>query len=265
MRGTLHLDDEILCALVDGELTEAEQRAALDHQQVCEPCRARAQALGGVADVLRCSAPVGPGAPGGEALDAMVAAALAQLPDEGAEDDHEMAAWDTTEVVSLRAVRHRRSHLLSAAVSVAAVLGGVGIAFAAFGHPAQPPVTTGATGLASSLGTFSDTASLSPTLRAEIESLAPGASGQNLPCHVKAAASADHLSGSPSAFSAPLTYGGIPAQVFVYRTPETWAEGSAGGAAGGKSTGSTGGESQDVAVAVVVRDRDCAPLAHLDW
>jgi hypothetical protein len=262
MRGALHLDDEILCALVDGELTGAEQQAALDHQLVCDPCRARARELGGVADALRHGAPASPGAPGGDVLDTMVAAALAQLAEEGTEGDHE-GAWDTAEVVSLSARRRRRPHLLRAAISVAAVLGGVGIALAAFEHPAQPSATNTATGLAASLGTFSNTASLSPTLRAEIESLAPGASGQDLPCHVKAAASAEQASGTPAAFSAPLTYGGVPAQVFVYRTPDTWPEGSVGGAAGGTPTGSTGGESQDVAV--VVRDRDCAPLAHLDW
>jgi hypothetical protein len=282
---TLHLDDEVLSALIDGELAEGERRAAIEHQLVCEACRRRSQELGRVADLVGCATGRSPEAALGTAsaletvaletvaletvaletvaLETAVVVAVAAFPVSSTSTAAFRSPW-AAEVAQPsgrsgpsarrpggRDGRSRR--VLRAGASAVAVAAGVAIALAAFGHPghatggAGTAPATQATGLPSSLGSFSDPASLSSTLQAEIASLAPGASGQELPCHEKAALGVGRPAVTTAAFSAPLTYAGSPAQVFAYRTP---AEGP--------------GDRRD-GVAVVVDNGGCTVVARLTW
>jgi hypothetical protein len=257
MKGSVHLDDEMLSALVDGELTDVEADSALQHQSTCETCRARAAALRQVAQVVSA---VGHGpASGADLVDFMVAAALTEA-DRLAP---EVPSQDLAEVVPLSATPRRR-HLLRVAVSAAAVVAGVGIALAAFAHPAPPPnAAVAASGLGSSLGSYDNAATLGPTLETEIASLAAG-SGQDLPCHLKAATIVDEPADTVAVFSAPLTYDGVPAQVFAYRKPL-----ASVGRIGGQSVETSGsggvGASQTQNVAVVVTDANCTLVARIGW
>src|ERR1700761_7599409 len=76
-----HLDDETICALLDGELGPAQQQAAVEHQRTCAACRQRATALGGVADLVGCFSPT----PDTDPMESALAAALAAF-DEDAGD-----------------------------------------------------------------------------------------------------------------------------------------------------------------------------------
>jgi hypothetical protein len=261
MKGSVHLDDEVLSALVDGELSDVEADSALQHQSTCETCRARAAALRQVAQVVSAGA-VGQGpTSGADLVDFMVAAALTEA-DRVAAD---LSSQDLAEVLPLSATpRRRRRHLLRAAVSAAAVVAGVGIALAAFAHPGPPPnAALAASGLGSSLGSYDNAATLGPTLETEIASLADG-SGQDLPCHVKAATVVDEPADTVAVFSAPLTYDGVPAQVFAYRKPLT-SVGRTGGPSVETSGSGGAGASQTQNVAVVVTDGNCTLVARLGW
>jgi hypothetical protein len=261
MNGSVHLDDEVLSALVDGELSNVEADSALRHESTCETCQARVAALRQVAQVVSAGA-VGHGTrSGADLVDFIVAAALTEADRVAAE----VSGPDLAEVLPLSATPRRRRHLvLRAALSAAAVVAGVGIALAAFAHPAPPPRgAAAASGLPSSLGSYDNAATLGPTLETEIASLAAG-SGQDLPCRFKAATIVGAPAGTVAVFSAPLTYNGAPAQVFAYRKPLTSA-----GRIGGQSveTGGSGGAgaSQSQSVAVVVTDGNCTLVARLGW
>jgi len=226
-----HLDDVVLSALVDGELTDEDALVAGAHHAVCEVCRARAAMFGRVSSLVSVLA-VSPGP-----------SDLIAGEQRGADDFGRILAAALAEVgMGVRPLRRRaaRRRALRAAASVAAGLAAVAIIFGAFGH--QRPAGF-SSGLAASLGTFTDTRQLSATLATEIASLAPNPSAPVLPCHTKAAASAARPPASRPAFSAPLVYSGAKAQVFAYESSAT----------------------SPTRVAVVLSDRDCTVLAYLSW
>lgn len=253
-----HLDDEVLSAFVDGELADVEARSVLAHQAVCESCRARVEAFRRVASLVAAAprAVSGAGLEPGEDPAARIVAALLAGADPG------------TRRVGRRGWQ--------AVASVAAALAGVAIVLGVFGHSAAP--TGSSTGLATSLGSFSSSRELSATLATEIASLAPNPSAQVLPCQAKAAASAAQPTGTRPAFSSPLVYSGVKAEVFAYEPAHR--QGKGGPAAAGPGSGSrpapahraaTGSTARSTAtghpgkVAVVVRDRDCSLVAYLSW
>jgi hypothetical protein len=236
---TLHIDDELLSACLDGELTEAEQRVVDDHQRRCTVCQGRADALRAVAALVGWAVVVPAEAPltapplDLSALDTLVAGTREDWP----------AVGGGRAPGRGRPSRRRGGWVAMAAATAAAV----GIAFAAIGRPAHHvvPVATvagaGSTG-PHSLGSFSGTATLRATLRAEINSRGSSGSGPVLPCHNRAAAGAGQPAGAEAVFSARLTYAGAPAQVFAYRT-----------------TGPNGD------LAVVEQDRYCILVARFGW
>jgi hypothetical protein len=195
MSGAVHLDDEVLSAFVDGELTEVERRHAEDHQRVCDACGQRAAALRRVALLVGAGAPLDVAPP--------------------------VAAPDLGQIISLRPVRRRARWVVAVVSAAAVVAAGVGISVAALGSPSTPPAPAASdSGLPTSLGSFASAKVLGPILQTEIASLAPG-SGRTLPCHAKAAAIVGEAAGTPAGFSAPLTFAGAPAEVFAYRRPRS--------------------------------------------
>jgi anti-sigma factor RsiW len=262
----VHLDDEVLNALLDGELADGEAQAAFAHQAVCGSCRARMEAFRRVSILVGWADPTSADAISGEAVGSRF---------EGSGDDFERileAAFAGTGPGE-RPVRRRA---LRTVASVAAGLVAVAIFLSIFGQPPVP--TPSSTGLTASLGTFSSSRVLGGTLATEIASLAPNGSAPLLPCQEKAAGRAGEPPATTPAFSAPLVYAGVKAEVFAYISAPKQGKGvSADGSSGGGSL--TGSAQADLTVpqvrntgsapsakfAVVVRDGDCTLLARLTW
>jgi hypothetical protein len=248
---TAHLDDDVLSALLDGELSEAEWRSAADHQSACAACQARAAALGDVGRVLRVAFPrsmpdawpAWPGWPDAR-LDAVVSEALGGSRAAGSIDD-----------AGRRRFRRYRRSRVRAVAAAAAVFVGVGLALSALEHAPPPSAAArtgaapGVRGLSSSFGSFAGPASLGPALLVEIESLAAGHSGAGLPCRAEAALLAGRSAALAATFSAPLTYRGVASEVFAYEAPS----------AGGGGANGLGG------LAVVVADGNCDLVARVAW